>query len=188
MGCGPPDEAAYPERDCTTTIWAKASRPGATLQFQGSWDGWAAKNPLLPTADAGFGRLSFELPAGEYGYLILEDGVPRLDPYNAQSTYRGEDEVSWLSVPDCGVPEVRVDAVRATDEGDVTLEGSFLAGRGGPALDPSTLAASTAAGVALSVGSASAETGRFELAASGLSRGKYSFVVSAGGTSTRAAV
>jgi hypothetical protein len=133
IGCG---EA--PRRDCATWVWAQPLRAGARLEVIGSWDGWLTPGILLQaTEEPGWwaARVDGEVPPGEHGYLILEDGVDRIDEHNPLTTFwaeQGDLEVSLLQVPDCGLPVLTVTEVKVAEDA-VRVQASFVAGTDGAA-------------------------------------------------------
>jgi glycosidase len=175
----PPVKTA-PLRDCPPALWAKPSQPDADLRVVGSWNGWKEPGTALPRRSDGWHTTRVELPEGEYGYLVYENGEKRIDIYNPLTTFRGSEEVSLLLVGACQMPEVRVDEVLAdlgADAGAMTVRATFLRGRSGAPLAPSTIrAAPEAAGVsepppvAFDV-EADAATGALTMRFSGLPRG-----------------
>jgi len=179
--CG---DDGHPTRDCATVIWAQAEG-GGELRVQGSWDGWASPGRPMESYGDGWYLLELSLPPGEYGYQIVEGGVPRGDPYNPLTTFRGEEEVPLALAPDCSTPEVRVDAVEVSGA-DVTVRGTFLALPGGPPLDPAALGAGLSAGqprgsvtVRVTVTEADPARGTFSLSVAGLPRGKHTLTLAA---------
>lgn len=168
-------EEAVPRRECAAVVWAQPERGGATLEVVGSWDGWYVPGiPLEASAEhPGWRVARLELPAGEYGYLILEDGVHRLDPHNPLTTYwREEDdlEVSLLRIPDCAAPEVVIDAVTATRAGEWTAVGRFLAAEDGAPLVRAEGRTREGTVVPAEI---DARSGTITIARSGLPRGKH---------------
>jgi glycosidase len=148
----------------------------------GSWNAWALPGfSLLPQRD-GSRALTLALAPGDYGYQLVEKGVPRLDARNAQSTFHGDVEVSLAVVEDCSAPALRIDASSA--EG---VRGVFLTAHGGASLDPASLTAIDGAGAALKVLAASAADGSFSFDAKGLSPGKHTFSLGAKDVDGRAA-
>jgi glycosidase len=179
--------ARPPERDCSAYVWARARSPASHLEVVGDFSGWASPGaPLVPIAGA-WRVAPLDLPPGEHGYLVVEDGEVRLDEGDPLSAYRGEQEVSLLTVDDCSVPALTVDRLDVDDAGTLSLEARFLAATGGAALDPATLRARTDDGVALSIDRADPVTGVLEASASGLSRGKHTVRFDASDASGRAA-
>ncbi len=172
-GCG----SDPPLRDCFARVWVPASEGSAAVV--GSWDGW--RRPGIgaePYADDWL-LARFEPGAGEHGYLVDSGTGQRRDPFNPLSTYRGEDEVSLLLVPDCSVPAVALEEASMSAEGTLTLRGTFLAAAEGDELDIDSVSARTTDGVALPVESADDETGKMVLRAPGAPPGKHSVTLTA---------
>src|SRR5262245_21104127 len=118
--CG--GESAYPTRDCATKIWVTPAHRDAAVHVIGSWDDWSSPGQVASSWDDGVHRFAtLDLPAGEYGYLIVEDGKTSLDRSQPLTTFRGEDEVSLLIASDCSLPEIRVDRVTASDDGELSI-------------------------------------------------------------------
>ena len=174
-GCG----EAPPARDCRVLVWAQPEVAGARFEVIGSWDGWIVPGiPLEASAKPGWqvARIDGGVAPGEYGYLVLEDGVHRIDEHNPRTTFWTEKddlEVSLMIVPDCGVPVLTVDSVEV---GPSTLK---VAATFATAEDGSPLKSATAMGAAGSVPVAVDERGSVELSLAGLPRGKHSLVISA---------
>jgi glycosidase len=173
IGCGGVEP---PRRECTTVIWAEAGS-GSDIRVEGSWNGWGESEALEKREDGWFIR-PLTLAPGEYGYRIIRDGKREIDPLNALTTFHGEEEVSLAIVEDCSVPKLRIDRVDARD-GEVTIEGVFLASTEGPPFDSRSLRADLPGGISVIPRSASAADGSFAVVASGLSRGKHSFTLRA---------
>ena len=161
------------------------------MRVVGSWDGW--KEPGTPLAARSDGWLTarVQVPEGEYGYLISENGEKRIDAYNPLTTFRGDEEVSLLLVPACDAPEIRVDEVKASTgvggpAGTMIIRATFLRGKKGALLAPSSVrvlppatedvvSAGGPAGVTwkeVAPFEANAETGTLAIAVPGLARGK----------------
>ncbi|AKU97170.1 Neopullulanase [Labilithrix luteola] len=178
QACSDDPVANPPARACGLVVWRKAASEAAHVEIVGDWDGW--KRPgVTPELDAdGFRVASFEPSPGEHAYAIVEDGVWLTDENQPlTTTYEGH-EVSLASVPDCSVPLVRVDDVSATSSGDVAIRATFLAAGARP-LDPASIRAQTADGVALAVRSSDPSHGSLVLEGKGLSRGKWVFAIDA---------
>ncbi|MDC0715297.1 alpha-amylase family glycosyl hydrolase [Nannocystis bainbridge] len=173
------EDAAPPRRDCAATVWAQPQRAGATLEIVGSWNSWFSPGiPLRTSAeDPAWQVARFELPPGEYGYLIVEDGVDRVDDHNPLSTFwREQDdlEVSLLRIADCAQPQLVVDGVTATPEGAWTASARLLAGADGSPLVRAEGRASDGTVVPATIDAAS---GAITLARAGLPRGKHSLAL-----------
>nr|WP_255216138.1 alpha-amylase family glycosyl hydrolase [Pseudenhygromyxa sp. WMMC2535] len=135
----------------------------------------------------GWQAAAIELPPGEYGYLVVEDGVGRIDEYNPLTTFRTlsqvDIEVSRAEIADCEDPAVEID--EALVEGDtLTIRGHFFTGQDG---DPLDVASITAAGLEVLPEDSAADSGALALRSAGLERGRHRFVVEARDASGRAA-
>lgn len=147
-----------------------------SLQVIGSWNDWYVPGiPLEVSADDPPWQVArVDLPPGEYGYLILEDGVHRVDPHNPLSTFwREQDdlEVSLLRVGDCSEPRVVVDAVATGPTGELSLAGRFEAAAPGGRLAAAELRTAEGAVIPAEI---EAESGTIAAGLSGLPRGKHS--------------
>jgi glycosidase len=184
LRCGdavPPAPMA-PWRDCPRAIWAQPSQPDAELRVVGSWDGWKEPGTALPARSDGWHTTRVQMPEGEYGYLISENGEKRIDVFNPLTTFRGDEEVSLMQVRACDFPEIRVDEVRAaqSDEsatGAMTIGATFLRGQSGALLAPSSVrvvpdapGVAEAAPLSTTV-QADAATGALVITVAGLPRG-----------------
>lgn len=173
------EDAAPPRRDCTATVWVQAQRPGTQLEIVGSWNEWYTPGlSLMRSAeDPEWLVARVDLPPGEYGYLIVEDGVDRIDPHNPLTTFwREQDdlEVSLLRIADCAQPALVVDAVEATPAGEWTATARLLAAADGAPLERAEGRTREGMVVPAAVDPASGAI-RFERA--GLPRGKHSLEV-----------
>jgi len=134
---------------------------------------------MLPYQD-GWRYSPVEAPPGEYGYQIIARGQSILDRYNPLTTFRGEREVSLLSVPDCSVPELRVDAVETAQDGRATLRASFFTASGRAPLDASSVSIKKEAGGAPAASvDADPDTGAITISLSSLDRGKHTVIIEA---------
>ncbi|MCY0990244.1 alpha-amylase family glycosyl hydrolase [Nannocystis sp. ILAH1] len=170
------EDAAPPRRDCAATVWAQPQRPGATLEIVGSWNSWYVPGiPLRASAeDPEWQVARVALPPGEYGYLIVEDGVDRVDDHNPLTTFWQEQddlEVSLLRIADCGQPQLVVDGVTATPTGEWTTSARLLAAADGSPLQRAEARASDGTVVPATIDAAS---GSISIARAGLPRGKHS--------------
>lgn len=127
---------------------------------------------------SGYAGARIPAGAGEFGYLVVEDGVPRLDGDNPLTTFRGDNEVSLLDVPACGAAKLNVTNVEASDAGDVVIEAQLVDARSGkpreitdarlePRAEGSSEPTVSRAGAMLTV------------SGKGLPRGRHSFVIEA---------
>ncbi len=178
-----PPVDAHPLRDCTSLVWIHPSS-GAQVSLTGSWNGWdGASVPVPSHGSDGWNLAWIQLSPGEYGYLVVEDGVSRLDDTNGLTTFRGEEEVSLLVVPDCSVPQVRVDSVESDDEaGTARVRATFLGASSGAKLDLASVRATRFDGTALSLTALDSRSGSIVVQATGLPRGKVSVAIDASDT------
>jgi glycosidase len=119
----------------------------------------------------------FSLPPGEYGYLIARRGERFIDVNNPLTTFADETEVSLLLASDCSSPAIAWQQLSATEQGDLSFEGIFLAAAEGDALDPDRLQIRTVDGRTLNVSTADPDTGRIEAHGAGFGPGKHTVVV-----------
>jgi glycosidase len=174
--------ACAPERDCSVLLWwvGEADRVAAV----GDWNGWSPDaDPFLPYGEQDgrpAWRLQLDLEPGEYAYQIEVDGQLHNDPYQPLLSWDPwtREETSLLRVADCDQPSLELVHAEATADGALTLEASFLRARGGARLDPDSVTARTASGVALG-GTAYPASGLIQLEAAGLPRGKHTVTVQA---------
>lgn len=178
VGCG--DEA--PRRACTAQVWATPARPGAQLQVIGSWDGWLTPGIPMQAADDPpwlVARVDGEVPPGEHGYLILEDGVHRRDEHNPLSTFwaeQGDLEVSLLMVPDCEQPALVIEAATVDAMGGLAVRARFAAASDGAELASASVATASGGAQAAKV---SAATGEVSWRLPGAPRGRHTVTLTA---------
>ncbi len=177
----PPAEAppAYPRRSCETFLFARPETPVQRVSVLGSWDGWALPGtPMSPhPTRAGWWAMGVNLPPGEYGYLLQEDGASLLDPQNPLTTFRGSDEVSLLSVEDCREAALEIEESRGAAPGAIRLSGRYVAAeQGGPLREVTARVGDQA----LRVEKLDPSTGSFEVAGEGFPRGRYTVEILAG--------
>jgi glycosidase len=166
-----------PRRDCFARVWIP--RSSTTPLVVGSWDGWERPGTAPVAYDERWLLFRAELPPGEHGYLLRGPGGAALDSNNPLTTFRGEEEVSLLLVSDCAQPKVKIDGVRAEDDGTLRIDATFLASSSESPLDPTSIAAETTSGRVIPVASADPETGEIRLETKGLARGRHTVVVRA---------
>lgn len=175
--------ASPPVRTCEATIWARPSRPGATLAVIGSWNDWYVPGiPLAPSDEPPWHSATLaagEVPPGEYGYLLLEDGEHRRDEHNPLSTFWAEQddlEVSLLVMPDCGAPALTVEGVSVDAAGTMTVEASFAGADDGARLARASARTRAGEEVPLAI---DAERGTLTATRTGLARGKHTLTITA---------
>lgn len=172
LGC----EAEPPRRDCLARVWLPSSLGHARIV--GSWNGWTDPGIAAEPFDAAWWLARFYLPPGEYGYLIASDGERVIDLHNPLTTFADQTEVSLLMVADCSRPAIAWQQVTATELGELTLRGTFLAADQGEPLDPASVSAETRDGRALDISQAHPETGLVEARGTGFGRGRHTVTVS----------
>lgn len=182
---------APPARVCTTTIWAQPSRAGSTLAVIGSWNGWYVPGiPMEPSDDPPWLVAHIgpdEVAPGEYGYLLLEDGVHRRDEHNPLSTFWAEEgdlEVSLLVVPDCGAPALTIEAATVDAAGTMRVAATFATASDGSRLAGASARRRDGTEVPASVDPAS---GAVQVEVEGLPRGKHTLTLTARDGAGRAA-
>lgn len=111
--------ACTPARECGTELfWASEADSVSVI---GDWNGWNPDADPLQLGDDGVWRVQEDLPAGDYAYLFVVDGVEERDPFAPLIAWDPvtNEERSLLRVEDCSQPAIRVDS---------TTEASFLRG------------------------------------------------------------
>ncbi len=159
----------------------------------GEWDGWLAPGIHLDASVAypGWSVTQLELPPGIHRYLILEDGVGRLDPHNGQTSFwqptgKQPVEVSLATVPDCSSPDLHVQN-STWSEGSFHIEAKFeVADSAAAAIDASAVTVErfeTQKNVYTNVSTAAiavdSELGTVDIKIPAQDRGKYTFRVTA---------
>ncbi len=150
-----------------------------TAAVVGSWDDWRQPGILAQPYGGDWLLARFEPGAGEHGYVVDSGTGQRRDSFNPLTTYRGEDEVSLLLIPDCSVPAVALDEASMSSDGTFTVRGTFLAAAGGDELDVASVSAQTTDGVVLPIETVDDETGRLVVRAPGAPAGKHTVVLTA---------
>lgn len=168
--------AVVPVRGCKTTLAFSLGGVGADVQVAGEWDGFVAKTKLLDPALTGNYRVSLDLPAGDYGYKLIVDGVWQLDPTQGKTKWVGGVENSRLLVDDCKRPHASVVRADAAATGLVQVEIQMEDGAEAKGLDPASLAATLDR--APTTAKLDASSGRVLLDASALTKGKHTFTFS----------
>jgi len=142
--CGGADEDAT---ECEAIVWARPDRAGARLGLVGAWDDWNATTAMEPfVGDSSWQLARLSLPAGEYGYLVVEEGTGRLDRHNGLSTFRQSNgqEVSLLVVEGCQGPRASVEAAVRHDAMSMDFEIALSPAKDGSPVDPSSAVSSGA--------------------------------------------
>ena len=166
-GCGGPEP---PRRDCFARVWIAPGAP-PELRVVGSWNDWHPPGLLPVDHDDGWKLVRVALPPGEHGYLMADGVGTHLDQGNPLTTWRGEQEVSLLQVPDCAEPGLLIERVDVTDSA-IELEATFLSSHSGAAFDPALVVAETRDGTRAELVEAIPEQGKLVLRAEELPAGK----------------
>lgn len=161
------DEDRPPQRACGLTVWHRASTAEAHVEIVGDWNEWQRPGAVPERAADGWRVARIDAPPGEHAYAIVEDGVWLIDKQTPMTSEHEKREVSLAIVPDCGIPQVKVESVETTPAGDAKVHARFLAARSG-----ASLAASSIDAGGLRVAAVDPKTGVIELEANGLPRGK----------------
>ncbi|MBL4683165.1 MAG: hypothetical protein JKY37_01135 [Nannocystaceae bacterium] len=156
--CGEPSNAE--STSCDTVIWGRAHRSGASLSVIGSWDDWTTPVAMARfSKDPGWQLAHLELAAGDYGYLVLEEGAGRIDAFNGLTTFRDSDaqEVSLLRVAGCEQPRAVVVSATRVDPFALDLRLEFTRSAAGAAIDLDSIQATDLDGVVTVLSSAADE-------------------------------
>jgi glycosidase len=181
-----------PARSCAVTVWYQAASDLAHVEIVGDFNGYARPGRELPADRAdGFRVTELDLSPGEHTYAIVADGVWLTDANVPTTAFVDQDgrkqEVTWVDVPSCDAPLVRVAKTSATADGHASIDAQLLVSSARDALDPASITAATRDGRPFAVTSADPASGAFSLAADGLPPGKYAVTVRAKDRAGRAA-
>lgn len=161
------EEEKAPQRACGLAVWHRPASAEAHVEIVGDWNEWRRPGVVPERAPDGWRFARIDAPPGEHAYAVVEDGVWLVDKQTPMTAEHEKREVSLQIVPDCNVPQLKVEKVDVSERGDAKVTAKFLASHSGAAIEPSSLEAD-----GLSVVSVDAKTGTIELAASDLARGK----------------
>ena len=179
LACGP----RPPAQVCGATIWAQPVYSDSQLAVIGTWDDWAEPVSLEPVPEEpGWWRVTLdEVPPGDHGYLVVDAGVPRLDPHNPLTRFSRRDgeevEVSLAVVTDCAQPVLRVESFAPAADGSLEGQAVFYTGEGRAPLDPDSVEISARGAVELTT--VDPETGRVDFRVASASQGKHSVSITA---------
>ncbi len=124
---------------------------------------------------------------GSHNYLVFQNGVGVLDPFNTQTGYSPSysQEVSRLTIPDCHIPKVTISSLAASAGGQLWLQGQwFLAADGAPLNKNSlscTIDGQKAAALIMQ------DNGSFVVESGGIAIGKHELTITGSDTSGRPA-
>lgn len=160
-------------------MWRKPASAEAHVEIVGDFDGWRRPGVTPSIGPDGWRVAELDVPPGEHAYAIVEDGVWLTDDNEPMTGEHDGREVSVATAPDCERPALRVDGVETTTTGDATVRATFLSAHAGAPIDPASVSARGRDGAELRVVSVDAANGAIVLAASTLSRGKYTYTLEA---------
>lgn len=174
-----PTVAPAPDDLCAPVVWVRPTKPTSRLAIIGSWDDWRGPGVSLQRAEtSGYAGARVPATAGEFGYLVVEDGVPRLDADNPLTTFRGDNEVSLLEVPPCGAATLTITKIEATDGGAVSIEARLADARTGKPRDLAD-ARVTSRDTSQPAPTLSRTGPTLTMSVDGLPRGRHSFAITA---------
>jgi len=179
-----------PQRPCGLTVWYRPSSEQASVYAVGSWDSWSLPGTGMPAGRSDGWRVAImDLAAGEYSYAIVDDGLTLANPNVATLAMRDGQEVTWVSVPDCSVPELQVTSGTGSATGAATIDATFLRAKTGEAIEPASFVATDHDGTVVPSHDVAvdAHAGTATLSLSGLATGKHAFTLTAKDTAGRVA-
>lgn len=120
---------------CPATIWYAPKSASGVVSVIGDFNGWARPGtPLETTSTPGYLAARVYWAPGEQRYAILQDGVLVLDETVGTTSFHDGREVSFQSVRDCRLPQLRVESTHATAT-TATFEITFVRGLDGAEVD-----------------------------------------------------
>ncbi|MEO8874518.1 MAG: alpha-amylase family glycosyl hydrolase, partial [Polyangiaceae bacterium] len=168
----------------------------ANVEVVTSWENWKRPGRIL-SADRsdGWRVTSYAPPAGEEQYAIVEDGVWLTDPNIGTTAFKdgtpagaAKTEVTWVDVPDCTVPALRVDSANGSADGTATAHATFLTSNAHALLDPNSIRVTDDAGKAVGATfTADSKKGTIALNFQGLAQGKHRLTLNANDASGKPA-
>ena len=174
-------------RTCGLTVWHKPSSTAAHVEIVGDWNDWKRPGIQPTTQDNGWRVASIDTTAGEHAYAVVEDGVWLTDDnVGLSGTHDGQD-VSIGTAANCDLPAITVDDVVTTTDGNATVHATFMSARDAKKIIPASLTATGRDGASLPITSVDAATGKLTFDATGLTRGKYTYTITANDTGGRSA-
>jgi glycosidase len=175
--CSSDAAPTYPTQSCLTVVWHKPASASAKVGVLTSATGFRPPGVPLEARADGWRVGGLALPPGPQTYVVVEDGAWIPDRNVGTTAWRDGKEVTWLDVPDCRAPVLRVEGTSARGDGTASAKLTFVAAAEGDAtaLDPASITVTGASATA----SADPATGRVDLAVSGLGPGKTTLIVTA---------
>jgi glycosidase len=157
-------------------VWHRPASAAAHVELVGDWNGWARPGLTMgATTYDGWLATSVPVAPGEHQYAIVEDGTWLVDPSVPTTGFHGDQEVTWLDVPDCAVPGLAVGDAHGSADGTGGITATFTASRARDPIDPTSLALTERDGTAVRAASVDAKgaTGAITVALTGLAPGKH---------------
>jgi glycosidase len=173
---------AIPRRSCSITVWHHAASAEAQVEVVSSWTNYARPGTILPAQRSdGWRVTSFDLPAGEHTYAIVEDGLWLTDENVGTTAFHDGQEVTWVDVPDCSRAAIRVDSVTGSNDGHAKITATFLAANTVRRVNAKDVAITNQRGELLPFDGmdVDASKGTIAIGVSGLSAGKHDLFVHA---------
>ena len=179
LGCKTDAPTEAPSRACGLRIWHKAASVDAHVEIVGDWNDWKRPGVIPEVRPDGWVSSAIDAAPGEHAYAIIEDGVWLTDNQVPLTAFHDGKEVALAVVDDCERPALKVEGVESSATGSTVVRASFLAARGGAALDPGAVTVTSRSGATLAVTASDPGAGTLRLESSGLKRGKYTFSIKA---------
>lgn len=186
-GCSAEEAGSIPTRSCDVTVtYTPTQSLTGPVAVVGEWDGFSsAGRPMIDRGDGVYSLKLDGLESRDYGYYFLVNGKQQRDPQNPYSRWVRADELSLLRVPDCTVPALKLERFKATADGNLDVDVSYLDGTG--AVGPDVAKVVLALDGEPQANAFDATTGRLSLRRQGLKPGKHRVKVTAVDTQGRAA-
>jgi glycosidase len=186
-----PSAAAPPQRSCALDVWYRPASASSQVSLVSSWSGWTQPGQALTQATDGWLAAQFALPPGEQTYSLVVDGKAQPNPYVPTTAFHEGTEVTWVTVPDCSVPELEVTSGSGSAVGEAHFGATFLASTSGDPIDPASVTAVERGGGGTSLPASAfdvdPQAGTIAISAFGLATGKHVFTLGAKDTHGRAA-
>lgn len=170
--CPAPVEHPFPIRECATTLRfaPRASFEATDVVVNGEWNNFAGD--AMAKQEDGAYTFTATLEPRDYAYAISAGGSTLLDEANPYRRFVAEDEYSLLRVGDCREPLLRLEAFSQPAPDAVTVAAQFVDGSEKPGLREGLSVRVTLDGADHS-DAFDPTTGRIQLRADGLQRGKH---------------
>lgn len=178
-GCSAEEAGSIPTRSCDVTVsYTPTQSLTGPVMVVGEWDGFAtAGRPMIDRGDGVFTLKLEGLESRDYGYYFLVNGKVQRDPQNAFSRWVRSEELSLLRVPDCTVPELKLQRFKVTADGSLDVDVGYF--DGSEAVGPDASKVVLALDGEPQANAFDATTGRLSLRRQGLKPGKHRVKVTA---------